>query len=471
MPMSRIQSKNAASIFFSACLMASSVALLPQAAQAALPEFADIVERTSPAVVNISATSKAKPAEAGSDDMQELLRRFYGLEAQPQQPRNKQSFGSGFIIGNDGYVLTNNHVIDEADKVTVRLSDRREVEAKVIGTDPRSDIALLKIVATDLPVVKIGDPSKLRVGDAVLAIGSPFGFDYSATAGIVSAKARALPNEAYVPFIQTDVAINPGNSGGPLFNTAGEVVGINSQIYSRSGGFMGVSFAIPIDVAMEVVAQLRDKGKVNRGYLGVSIQEVTKELADAYGLERPAGALIASVEADSPAAKAGLKAGDVVTQFNSLPITMAAELPQAIGRAKVGDTYPLSVVRERKPMLLQVKVQPIPEEQTAAAGKAASPDLSRLGVTLRDLQDAEKLSLKLAGGALVLKVVEGSGADSGLRAGDVITRLGSTAITSARDFVAAARKLNAGVTVPVSVLRRGSSLILALKLEPQDASR
>ncbi|MES3041291.1 MAG: DegQ family serine endoprotease [Pseudomonadota bacterium] len=471
MPMLQIQSKKAASIFFSACLTAASVALLPLPAQAALPEFADIVERTSPAVVNISATSKAKPAETSNDDMQELLRRFYGLEAQPQQPRAKQSFGSGFIIGNDGYVLTNNHVIDEADKVTVRLSDRREVEATVIGTDPRSDIALLKIAATDLPVVKIGDPSKLRVGDAVLAIGSPFGFDYSATAGIVSAKARALPNEAYVPFIQTDVAINPGNSGGPLFNTAGEVVGINSQIYSRSGGFMGVSFAIPIDVAMEVVAQLRDKGKVNRGYLGVSIQEVTKELADAYGLERPAGALIANVEAGSPADKAGLKSGDVVIQFNGLPITMAAELPQAIGRAKVGEIYPLSVVRERKPMQLQVKVQPIPEEQTAAAGKAASPDLSRLGVTLRDLQEAEKASLKLAGGALVIKVVEGSGADAGLRAGDVVTRLGSTAITSARDFVAAARKLNAGVTVPVSVLRRGSSLILALKLEPQDASR
>lgn len=456
--------------FFAACLVAASVTLVPQAVQAALPEFADIVERTSPAVVNISATSKAKPTESGADEMQELLRRFYGLEAQPQQPRNKQSFGSGFIIGNEGYVLTNNHVIDDADKVTVRLSDRREVEAKVIGTDPRSDIALLKIVATNLPVVKIGDPSKLRVGDPVLAIGSPFGFDYSATAGIVSAKSRALPNEAYVPFIQTDVAINPGNSGGPLFNTAGEVVGVNSQIYSRSGGFMGVSFAIPIDVAMEVVAQLRDKGKVSRGYLGVSIQEVTKELADAYGLERPAGALIASVEADSPAGKAGLKSGDVVTQFNGLAINLAAELPQAIGRAKVGETYPLMVVRDRKALQLQVKVQPIPEEQVAST-KAVSPDLSRLGLTLRDLQESEKASLKLAGGALVVKVAEGSGADAGLRNGDVITRLGSTAITSAREFVAAARKLNAGVTVPVAILRRGSTLILALKLEPQDASR
>lgn len=453
-----------------ACLLAASLTVTPLSASVAVPEFADIVERTSPAVVNISATAKSKPVEAGLDDMQELLRRFYGLDAQPQQPRAKQSFGSGFIIGKEGYVLTNNHVIDEADKVTVRLSDRREVEAKVIGTDPRSDIALLKIVADNLPVVKIGDPAKLRVGDPVLAIGSPFGFDYSATAGIVSAKARALPNEAYVPFIQTDVAINPGNSGGPLFNTAGEVIGVNSQIYSRSGGFMGVSFAIPIDVAMEVVAQLREKGKVSRGYLGVAIQEVTKELADAYGLERPAGALIASVEADSPADKAGLKSGDVVTQFNNININLAAELPQAIGRAKVGDTYSLSVVRERKSLQLQVKIQPIPEEQSVAA-KAASPDLSRLGLTLRDLQESEKASLKLAGGAVVVKVAAGSGADAGLRNGDVITRLGSTAITNAREFVAAARKLNADVTVPVSVLRRGSTVILALKLEPQDASR
>lgn len=465
-----LQSHKFSQTVLGACLLAASVSFMPIAASAALPEFADIVERTSPAVVNISATSKAKPAESAQDEMQELLRRFYGLDSQPQQPRAKQSFGSGFIIGNEGYVLTNNHVIDEADKVTVRLSDRREVEAKVIGTDPRSDIALLKIVADNLPAVKIGDPSKLRVGDPVLAIGSPFGFEYSATAGIVSAKSRALPNEAYVPFIQTDVAINPGNSGGPLFNTAGEVIGVNSQIYSRSGGFMGVSFAIPIDVAMEVVAQLREKGKVSRGFLGVSIQEVTKELADAYGLERPAGALIASVEPDSPADKAGLKSGDVVTQFNGLAINLAAELPQAIGRAKVGETYPLSVVRDRKPLKLQVKVQPIPEEQVAST-KSASPDLSRLGLTLRDLQESEKATLKVAGGAFVTKVAAGSGADAGLRNGDVITRLGSTAITSAREFVAAARKLNAGVTVPVSVLRRGSTMILALKLEPQDASR
>jgi len=388
-------------LFLMLACCSTSLVLSPLAQAAAPPGFADIVEKSSPSVVNISASAKSKAGESSADEMQELLRRFYGLETQPQVPRLKQAFGSGFIIGSDGYVLTNNHVIDEADKVTVRLSDRREVEARVIGTDPRSDIALLKISASDLPVVKIGDPSKLRVGDAVLAIGSPFGFEYSATAGIVSAKARALPNEAYVPFIQTDVAINPGNSGGPLFNNAGEVVGINSQIYSRSGGFMGVSFAIPIDVAMDVVAQLRDKGKVSRGYLGVSTQEVTRELADAYGLVRPAGALIVSVEDGSPAARAGLKSGDVVTDFNGLPIIMSSELPQAIGRAKVGETYPVTVIRERKPMKVQVKIQLIPEEQTVAGAKSSAPDLSRLGLTLRDLQESEKTSLKVAGGALM----------------------------------------------------------------------
>jgi len=450
--------------------------LVAAAAQAALPEFASIVEAASPSVVNISATAKAKTTASGpNDDIQELLRRFYGLDAQPQQPRTRQAFGSGFIISGDGYVLTNNHVIEDADKVMVRLSDRREIEAKVIGTDPRTDIALLKIPAGNLPAVKIGKPEDLRVGDWVLAIGSPFGFDHSATAGIVSAKSRPLPNEAYVPFIQTDVAINPGNSGGPLFNAEGEVVGINSQIYSRSGGFMGLSFAIPVDVAMDVVAQLRDKGKVSRGFLGVSIQEVTKELADAYGLERPAGALIASIEPKSPADRAGLKQGDVVTQFDGKAINLAAELPQAIGRAKVGETYTLSVFRERKPLALKVKIDPLPEEQAetpaANAGKAGSPDLSRLGLTLRDLQPAEKTSLKIQGGALVIRVGDGSGADAGLMVGDVITRVASTPVTTAREFAAALRALSADQTVPLSILRRGSSQILALKLEPQDTAR
>lgn len=438
----------------------------------AATDFAAIVEATSPSVVNISATSRSHPVNNVNEEFQDLLRRFYGIETQPESPRARQSFGSGFIISNEGFVLTNNHVIDGADSVMVRLNDRREIEAKVIGTDPRTDIALLKIDATSINAVTIGDPSKLRVGESVLAIGSPFGFDYSATAGIVSAKSRALPSEAYVPFIQTDVAINPGNSGGPLFNAKGEVIGINSQIYSRSGGFMGVSFAIPIDVAMEVVAQLQAQGRVNRGYLGVAIQEVTKNLADAYGLSRPAGALIANVEPGSPADKAGLKQGDVVVRFDNKPINLAAELPQAIGRATVGESYDLNVVRDRKPVLLKVKIEPIPEEAAPTAEAATkTPDLSRLGMTLRDLQDREKARLKLEGGALVIRVVAGSGADSGLVVGDVITRVANKPINTAREFVAEVRKLSANATVPITVNRRGTNIILALKLEPEDAAR
>jgi serine protease Do len=382
----------------------------------------------------------------------------------------QQSFGSGFIISSDGDVLTNNHVIDGADKVIVRLSDRREIEAKVIGTDPRTDIALIKIAAKDLPTVRIGKPADLRVGDWVLAIGSPFGFDYSATSGIVSAKARALPSEAYVPFIQTDVAINPGNSGGPLFNSQGEVVGINSQIYSRSGGFMGLSFSIPMDVAMEVVKQLRDKGKVSRGWLGVAIQEVTKDLADAYGLPRPAGALIASVEPKSPAAKAGLKAGDIVTQFNGQDINLSAELPQAIGRATVGETYTMTLFRDRKAQTVSITMEALPED-AAADDSADQPDLSRLGMRLRDLQPLEKQQLKVAGGALIVQVVEGSGAEAGLRPGDVITQVGSTKIDSARDFVMAVRKLKPGSTVPLRVTRQGNTQIVALKIEAAEANK
>ncbi|MEO6698704.1 MAG: DegQ family serine endoprotease [Paraperlucidibaca sp.] len=435
------------------------------------PDFADIVADVSPSVVNISSTIKTKRSQAsGNEDIQELLRRFYGLEVQPTQPRVQQSFGSGFIISNDGYVLTNNHVIDGADKVVVRLSDRREIEAKVIGTDPRTDIALIKIAAKDLPIVRIGNPADLRVGDWVLAIGSPFGFDYSATSGIVSAKARALPSEAYVPFIQTDVAINPGNSGGPLFNSKGEVVGINSQIYSRSGGFMGLSFSIPMDVAMEVVQQLRDNGKVSRGWLGVAIQEVTKDLADAYGLPRPAGALIASVEPKSPADKAGLKGGDIVTQFNGKDINMSAELPQAIGRAAVGQSYAMMVFRERTAQTVNITIEALPEEDVAAASPDR-PDLSRLGMRLRDLQPAEKQQLKVTGGALIVQVVEGSGAEAGLRPGDVITQVGSTAISNAREFVAAVRKLTTGSTVALRVTRQGNTQIVALKIEAADAGK
>lgn len=445
-------------------------------------DFAEIVQTASPSVVNINATSTRTARGSGiPDEYQEFLRRFYGLEIPPQGPQTRQSFGSGFIISADGFILTNNHVIDETDKIIVRLNDRRELEARVIGRDPRTDIALLKIEATGLNAVTIGSPDTLRVGEAVLAIGSPFGFDYSATAGIVSAKARSLPSDSYVPFIQTDVPINPGNSGGPLFNARGEVVGINSQIYSRSGGFMGVSFAIPIDVAMEVVSQLRANGRVSRGFLGVAIQEVTRDLADAYGLARPAGALIASVEPGSPAAAAGLQAGDVVTRFHRTDILRASDLPQSVGRATVGMTYDLALVRERRAMTVRVTLQAAPDEAapatTPATGKTPSPkagaDLARLGMVFRDLTDRERSSGKggaAVSGVVVVRVVAPSVAEAGFRAGDLVVRLGSTAITSVAQLTEQAARLSATANVPVTVMRGGAATILPLRLQPTPAA-
>ncbi|WP_409301806.1 Do family serine endopeptidase, partial [Pseudomonas sp. KCJK8993] len=325
----------------------ATVLVLGQAvsAQAAeLPDFTQLVEQASPAVVNISTTQKLPDRRVSAGPMPDLeglppmLREFFERGMPPQQrsprgdrQREAQSLGSGFIISPDGYILTNNHVIADADEILVRLADRSELKAKLVGTDPRSDVALLKIDGKDLPVLKLGKSQDLKAGQWVVAIGSPFGFDHTVTQGIVSAIGRSLPNENYVPFIQTDVPINPGNSGGPLFNLAGEVVGINSQIYTRSGGFMGVSFAIPIDVAMDVSSQLKAGGKVSRGWLGVVIQEVNKDLAESFGLEKPAGALVAQIQDDGPAAKGGLQVGDVILSLNGQPIVMSADLPHLVG--------------------------------------------------------------------------------------------------------------------------------------------
>lgn len=444
-------------------------ALLAPMAQAELPDFRPLAESQSKAVVNISASAKSKGRTATPQEVPEIFRRFFGEEfGYAPAPRDRQSFGSGFIISPDGYVLTNNHVVQGADKVTVRLSDRRELDAEVIGTDERSDVALLKIDARDLPaVMKVGDPEKLKVGEWVMAIGSPFGFDYSVTAGIVSAKSRALPNESYVPFIQTDVAINPGNSGGPLLNMSGEVVGINSQIYSRSGGFMGLSFAIPIDVAMEVVEQLKNDGHVARGYLGVVTQDITRDLAEAYGLAKPAGALVAKVLPGTPAEKAGVKEGDVITRFNGRDIGLSTELPQLIGRAKVGEKLPLEVVREGKSKVLSFEVAALPEDEDVAAAKAKSdkPDINRLGISIRDLNPQEKAQLKLEGGVVVLQVVEGAGADAGLRPGDVIVALNRKPVVTVQQFVDTAKAVPVGKAVPMSVNRRGQPMILPLRLE------
>ncbi|HNH43504.1 MAG TPA: DegQ family serine endoprotease [Agitococcus sp.] len=436
-------------------------------------DFSDLVEKNAKAVVNISASTKAKKRNAQQLQQQQvpdIFRHFFGdqFDFAPQQ-QNKQSFGSGFIISKEGYVLTNNHVVDHADKVIVKLNDRREVEAEVIGTDERTDVALLKIKADNLPVVEIGNPDKLKVGQPVLAIGSPFGFDYSATAGIVSAKSRALPNESYVPFIQTDVAINPGNSGGPLFNADGEVVGINSQIYSRSGGYMGLAFAIPIDVAMDVVDQLKDKGKVSRGYLGVVIQDIDRDLAEAYGLAKPAGALVAKVLPDTPAEKSGLKEGDVIIAFNGQDIGLSSELPQMIGRAKVGKKVPLTLLRDGKKMDIPFEVASLPDDEEDSPEKAAEPDLNSLGVGLRNLNDQEKTQLKLEGGVLVLRLADdGAAADAGLRANDVIVRLNNQTIKDTQEFIKIAKKLPANKAVPIMIYRAGQPRILALRIEGSD---
>lgn len=462
---------------FAVQLFALLALVITAPARAELPDFTPLAESAGKAVVNISASAKSSK-RAGQQDVPEIFRRFFGDDFNfAPSPQDKQSFGSGFIISDDGYVLTNNHVVQGADKVTVRLSDRRELDAEVIGTDQRADVALLKIDGKDLPMLKIGNPDQLKVGEWVLAIGSPFGFEYSVTSGIVSAKARALPNESYVPFIQTDVAINPGNSGGPLLNMKGEVIGINSQIYSRSGGFMGLSFAIPIDVAMESVEQLKASGHVARGYLGVVIQDISRDLADAYGLPRPAGALIAKVLPGSPAEKAGLKEGDVITRFNARDINLSSDLPQMVGRSKVGQSYPLTVYRDGKAKTLSFEVAALPDDGNDAAtpaskGKAAKPDLSRLGInSIRDLSPEEKAALKIDGGVVIMQLADGAAADAGLRAGDVVVSLQGKSAATAKQFADMVKDLPSGKAVPLGVNRRGQPLILALRLAAPDVDK
>jgi serine protease Do len=358
-------------------------------------------------------------------------------------------------------------VIADADEIIVRLSDRSELEAKLVGTDPRSDVALLKVEGKGLPTVRLGKSEDLKVGEWVLAIGSPFGFDHSVTAGIVSAKGRSLPNESYVPFIQTDVAINPGNSGGPLFNLSGEVVGINSQIFTRSGGFMGLSFAIPMSVALDVADQLKSDGKVSRGWLGVVIQEVNKDLAESFGLERPAGALVAQVLEDGPAAKGGLQVGDVILKLDGKPIIMSADLPHRVGALKPGSVAELDVVRDGARKTLKLAVGALPEDGDALAS-AAAPGVerssNRLGVKVVELTAEQKKSLDLKGGVVISEVQEGPAALIGLRPGDVITHLNNQAIDSAKTFATVAQALPKNRSVSMRVLRQGRASFITFKL-------
>lgn len=407
-----------------------------------LPDFSELVDKHGAAVVNISTTQVVKgraqqsPFPFDEDDpMFDLFRRFMPPPGQGRGlPRDfeHRSLGSGFILSADGYILTNAHVVDAADEVVVKLTDKREFRAKVIGADKRTDVALLKIEANGLPTVRLGEPGALKVGEWVLAIGSPFGFDNSVTAGIVSAKGRSLPQENYVPFIQTDVAINPGNSGGPLFNMKGEVVGINSQIYSRSGGFMGISFAIPIDLAMDIQNQLKASGRVSRGRMGVVIQEVTKELAETFGLGKAQGALVSSVEKGGPADKAGIEAGDVILRFDGKAIVGSSDLPRIVGMTRPGAKVQVSVWRKGAGKDYELVVAEMPVEDKQVAKSRAKPieqSANRLGLVVSELTAEQRKDLKLASG-LLIEDIRGNAARTDLQRGDIILAVISKGTTT-----------------------------------------
>ncbi|MDY7578496.1 DegQ family serine endoprotease [Herbaspirillum sp. RTI4] len=438
-----------------------------------LPDFADIVDRTGPAVVNIRTTERAKVVQAqdGSEDeeMQELLRRFFGAprQAQPNTPRGKKpapqleevprGVGSGFIISADGYIMTNAHVVDSATEVYVTLTDKREFKAKIIGSDARSDVALLKIDGSNLPRLAIGDSDKIRVGEWVLAIGSPFGLESTVTSGIVSAKARDTGD--YLPLIQTDVAVNPGNSGGPLINLRGEVIGINSQIYSRSGGFMGISFAVPIDEALRVSDQLKSSGKVTRGRIGVQIGEVTKDVAESLGLTRGQGALVQRVEPGGPAEKSGLVPGDIILKFNGALIDRYSDLPRLVGSTKPGSRAVLNVWRKGSARDINLVIVELESDKVVkAADKKSRPEpfVNALGLSVSNLNDDQKKELKIESG-IVVDVAEGAAARSGIRPGDVIQRLNNIDVTDVRQFNALVAKLEAKKAVALLIRRADSS--------------
>ena len=451
---------------------------------AQLPDFVDMVKANGGAVVNISTTQKAPAgAESGAcedvpqfpegaipPELEELLRRFNEQQGGGgAAPKEARSLGSGFIISADGYVLTNHHVVKDATEIVVKLSDRRELVAKLIGSDARTDVAVLKIDARDLPTVTIGAPDKLQVGEWVLAIGSPFGFDQSVTAGIVSAKGRSLPGGNYVPFIQTDVAINPGNSGGPLFNMEGKVVGINSQIYSRTGGSMGLSFSIPMDVVMNVVEQIKVKGKASHGWLGVQIQDVTRELAESFGMKKPQGALVAKVIAGGPAEQSGVQIGDIITEFNDQLIDHSADLPPMVGITPINNSATLKIIRQGETRTLHFNVGLLPEEEdklALAKSNASKSPANQLGITVSELTPDQRQLLQIPkNGVLVQEVMAGASRDAGLQRGDVVLRIQNTIVRDLNEFDKIVKKLPTGVSIAVLIQRQGNPVFLALKLK------
>lgn len=437
-----------------------------------LPNFVDIVKEHGASVVNISTTQLIKAQNQFNgmpgipdQEMFDFFRHF--MPQIPQQgPGNGEiplhSSGSGFIISSDGYILTNAHVVEGADEVTVKLTDRREFKAKIIGSDTRSDIALIKINATSLPVAPIGNPQQLQVGEWVIAIGSPFGFENSVTAGIVSAKGRSLPDENYVPFIQTDVAVNPGNSGGPLFNMKGQVIGINSQIFSRSGGYMGVSFAIPIDVAMQVADQLKAYGKVKRGRLGLIVQEVSAGTAKAFGMAKPTGALVSEVDSKGPAAKAGIKPGDVILKFDGQPVNQSIDLPRLVAAAKPGSAAKVEIWRNRAPLVLTVVLGEVPAKkivQGKAAASAATPD--KVGLIVSDLPHREQSGTD----AILVDRSDNAAARAGIIAGDIILAVDNTPVHTVAQFNTLLAGLAKNSTLALLIKRDKTTLYIPLQTD------
>ena len=447
-----------------------------------LPDFTKLVENNKASIVNISTVKKNKNVNKNknpnpnvpNDELNDFLRKFFGDKGfdgpERKQPRQSQSVGSGFIYSSNGYIITNHHVIAHADQIIVRLKDKRELDAQLIGSDPSSDIALLKIKAKNLKPVKIGKSENLKVGQWVLAIGSPFGFESTVTAGIVSAIGRSLPNDNYVPFIQTDVAINPGNSGGPLFNLDGEVIGINAQIFTRSGGFMGLSFAIPMDVADNVINQLKESGKVSRGWLGVYIQEVTNNLAKSFGMKNPSGALISKIIPDGPASKSDLKVGDIILKFDNKKIDTSSSLPPIVGNTKIGKNVTIEILRNGVKKNIKFKVQELPIQTTAKTSKPVPKTVSKeiLGMTIENLTDVERDSLNIQNnlGIKVKEILGNPAYDSGLIKNDIIYQISGQNIKNISQFEKIVKKMRKGDFASLLVRRsQGNSLYLAIKIE------
>lgn len=432
-------------------------------------DFSNLVEQVSPAVVSVNVVKKMTEQELLQQQVPEILKRFFGnrvIIPQQQAPQEKTGYGSAFFISKDGYLLTNHHVVEDASKVTIMLNDRREIDATVVGSDERTDVALLKVNGSNFPELRTGNVDRLRVGEPVLAIGSPFGFDYSASAGIVSAKMRNMMGETSVPFIQTDVALNPGNSGGPLFNQNGEVVGVNSRIFSGTGGYMGLSFSIPIDVAMDVADQLKKNGKVTRSYLGIMLQDIDRTLAESYHLSKPEGALVTQVAPNSPAAKAGFKSGDVILKYNGSPISRTSDLLNYLNRTTPNQLIQLQVLRDDKTRNISATVTTAPDDTPAKVEQTAEQKGPVIGVSIRNLTAAEQAQLDIKGGILVEEVKRGGiAAQARMAAGDIITQINNKTILNSNDFIKSVSELKKGSIARVSVIRQDQRAILGMRIE------